>query len=122
MNKKRILVVDDEPDQVEMIKMLLEINNYEVLAAYDGGQALAKARSEKPDLIILDLMLPVMEGFDVCRLLKFDSKYSSIPIILFTAKASEEDRKAGEEVGADAYINKPFDPDVLLEKIKTLLK
>lgn len=122
MNKKKILVVDDEPDQVEMIKMLLEANDYEVVAAYDGGQALTKARAERPDLIILDLMLPVMEGFEVCRLLKFDAKFANIPIILFTAKASDEDRKAGEEVGASAYINKPFDPDVLLGKIKSLLE
>ncbi len=120
--KKRILVVDDEADLVEMVKMRLEANNYEVLSAYDGQEALDKARKEKPDLIILDLMLPKIDGYKVCRMLKFDEKYKKIPIILFTARAQESDQKIGKEVGADAYVTKPFDPKVLLDKIGELLK
>ena len=122
MDKKRILVVDDEIDLVEMLSIRLEANDYEVFAAYDGQEGLDKARTLKPDLIILDLMLPKLDGFKVCRMLKFDEKYKQIPIILFTARAQESDIKLGKEVGADAYVTKPFEPDILLGKIKELLK
>lgn len=122
MAGKRILVVDDETQLVEMLKLRLEANNYQVLCAYDGQEALDKARREKPDLIILDLMLPKIDGYKVCRMLKFDEKYKNIPIVLFTARAQEEDVKLGAEVGAEAYITKPFDPPALLAKIKELLK
>lgn len=118
---KRILVVDDEPASVNMMQMRLEAGGYEIMAAYDGQEALEKARNEKPDLIILDLMLPKMDGYKVCRLLKFDDKYKKMPIIMFTARAQEADRKMGMDVGADAYITKPFDPKVLMAKIKELL-
>lgn len=107
---------------VEMVSMRLQANGYEVLSAADGQQALDKARSEKPDLIILDLMLPKMDGYKVCRMLKFDEKYRHIPIILFTARAQDSDRKVGKEVGADAYLTKPFEPKILLETIKGLIK
>ena len=120
--KKRILIVEDETELVEMVKMRLEANNYEVLTAYDGQEALEKARKEKPDLIVLDLMLPKIDGYKVCGLLKRDTRYAKIPIIIFTAKAQEEDKKLGEELGAEAYIIKPFEPQVLLSKIKELLK
>ncbi len=119
---KKILVVDDETQLVDMIKIRLEANNYLVLTAYDGQEALEKAYKEKPDLIILDLMLPKMDGYKVCRMLKFNKKYKKIPIILFTARAQESDKKMGEEVGADAYITKPFEPEELIAKIKALLK
>ena len=119
---KRILFVDDESELVELVKMRLVAYGYEVILAYDGQQALEKARKEKPDLIILDLMLPKMDGYKVCRLLKFDEKYKKVPIILFTARAQESDKKIGLEVGADAYLTKPFEPQVLLAKIKELLK
>lgn len=122
MEKKRILLVDDETDLVETVKFRLESNNYEVLTAYNGQEGLDKARKEKPDLIILDLMLPKIDGYKVCRMLKFDEKYKNIPIILFTARAQDSDKKLGEEVGADAYISKPFEPAALLEKVKTLLE
>jgi two-component system, OmpR family, alkaline phosphatase synthesis response regulator PhoP len=121
MAKKRILLVDDESDLVEMVKMRLGANDYDVIVASDGQEALDKARSEKPDLIILDVMLPKMDGYKVCRMLKFDEKYRHIPIIMFTARAQESDRQTGEQVGADAYITKPFDPAVLLLKMKDLL-
>lgn len=122
MDKKKILVVDDEKDLVEAVKFRLEANNYEVIQAYDGQEALVQARKLKPDLIILDLMLPKIDGYKVCRMLKFDERYKKIPIIMFTARAQESDKKLGEEVGADAYITKPFEPEVLLSKIKELLK
>ncbi len=118
---KKILVVDDELELVDNIKMRLEAANYEVITAYDGQEALDKSKKEKPDLIILDLMLPKMDGHKVCALLKNDSRYFIIPIIMFTAKAQEEDMKLAKEVGADAYITKPFEPEILLGKVKELL-
>jgi DNA-binding response OmpR family regulator len=122
MDKKRILVVDDEAALVEMLAMRLEANDYIVLTAGDGQEGLEKARKEFPDLIILDLMLPKMDGYKVCRMLKFDEKFKKIPIILFTARAQESDVRLGEEVGADAYLTKPFEPVILLAKIKELIK
>ena len=122
MDKKRILVVDDEADLREMLSLRLEANGYEVLTAADGEEGLAKARKEKPDLIILDLMLPKVDGYKICLMLKYDEKYKKIPIILFTARAQETDVSMGEEVGADAYIIKPFEPGILLAKIKELIK
>lgn len=118
---KKILVVDDEVQLVEMLKMRLEASNYNVITAYDGQEALGKARKEKPDLIILDLMLPKIDGYKVCRMLKFDEKYKKIPIIMFTARAQDEDKEMGQEVGAEAYITKPFEPKILLGKIKELI-
>ena len=121
MGKKRILLVDDEKDLIETLTFRLEANGYEVIKAYDGQDGLEKARKEKPDLMILDLMLPKMDGYKVCRMLKFDEKYKKIPIIMFTARAQESDIKIGKEVGADAYMTKPFEPQILLGKIKELL-
>lgn len=121
MPKQKILLVDDEVQLVEVVKMRLEANNYEVILAYDGQEALDKARKAKPDLIILDLMLPKIDGYKVCRMLKFDEKYKNIPIVMFTARAQESDEKLGLEVGADAYIVKPFEPEMLLGKIAELL-
>lgn len=119
---KKILVVDDENRIVDMLKIRLEANDYEVVCAYDGQAGLETAKKENPDLIILDLMLPKMDGYKVCGLLKSDSRYAKIPIIMFTARAQETDKKLGEEVGANAYITKPFDPQVLLAKITELIQ
>lgn len=121
MDKKRILIVDDEEDIVNVLRFRLEANNYAVLSASDGQEGLNKARAEKPDLIILDLTLPKLDGYKVCRMLKFDESYKSIPIIMFTARAQKKDEELGMEMGADAYIAKPFEPEVLLGKIKELL-
>jgi len=121
MAKKRILLVDDEHELVEMVKMRLEAYDYEVITAFDGQEALDKAKLEKPDLIILDIMLPKMDGYKVCRMLKFDEKFRKIPIIMFTARAQMTDKELGEQVGADEYIIKPFEPEVLLAKIKELI-
>ncbi|MDD5691834.1 MAG: response regulator [Candidatus Omnitrophica bacterium] len=121
-NKKKILVIDDESDLVEMLSIRLEANNYRVIAASDGQEGLDKARAESPDLIILDLMLPKLDGYQVCRMLKSDEKYKQIPIVIFTARAQESDVKAGMDAGADAYITKPFDPAILLGKVSQLLE
>ena len=122
MNKIRILLVDDEEDMVFAVKMQLEALDFEVITASDGQEGLNKAYREKPDLIILDVMLPKLYGYNVCRMLKFDSKYKHIPVILFTSRVQKEDEKIGFEVGADAYITKPFDPQTLVERIRELLK
>ena len=119
---KRILIVDDEEGIVKLVKMYLEHHCYEVITANDGHEGLSKAKTEKPDLIVLDLMLPKMDGYKVCGLLKRDARYAKTPVILFTAKAQEKDVKLGQEVGADAYITKPFEPEVLLSKIEELTK
>ena len=121
MAKKRILVVDDEHELVEALQIRLGTAGHDVLAAYDGQEGLAKAQKEKPDLIILDLMLPKIDGYKICRMLKFDEKYKQIPIIMLTARAQESDKKTGYETGADAYFTKPFQHIVMLAKIKELL-
>lgn len=122
MSPKRILIVDDEPDLVETVRFPLEVEGYEVLVAGNGEEGLNLARKEKPDLILLDLMLPKLDGYKVCRLLKFDERYKHIPILMLTAKTQEKDRMLGKETGADEYITKPFDLDQLLEKVKTYLR
>jgi DNA-binding response OmpR family regulator len=122
MAKKRILIVDDEEDILEVLKFRLEANDYEVMTASDGQEGLNKARSEKPDLMILDLMLPKIDGYKVCRMLKFDETYKSIPIIMVTAKSQQKDEDLGREMGADAYVMKPFEPEILLDKIRELLR
>ena len=118
---KRILVIDDEPELVKAIQIRLEIAGYETLVAHDGMEGLDKARKEKPDLILLDLMLPKMDGYKVCALLKRDKKYTKIPVIMLTARTLERHQKQGIELGADAYITKPFQYEVVLAKIKELL-
>jgi len=117
MGTKKVLIVDDEPDIVETIKFNLELENIQSLTAEDGEQALAMARQEKPDLIILDIMLPKMNGYKVARLLKFDETYKHIPIIMLTARTQKSDIKLGEETGADEYLTKPFDMDLLIDLV-----
>ena len=121
MDTKKILVVDDEREIVEAIKRELEENRYEVLTAYDGLEGLEKARKEGPDLIILDLMLPKIDGYKICGLLKRDAGYAKIPILILTAKAHEEDKKLAETMGADAFLTKPFQPEALLELVRELI-
>ena len=122
MKKKRILLVDDENDIVFAVKMELEANGYEVITATNGQDGLDTARLEMPDLIVLDLMLPKIDGYRVCRILKFDEKYKKIPIIIFTARSQKNDEAVGKEVGADAFLVKPFESKVLLDKIAELIK
>lgn len=119
--KARILLIEDDQDMVSAIRLRLEANNYEVLVAQDGLEGLDKARSEKPDLIILDVMLPKMDGFKLCRMLKFDEKFKNVIIIILSAKVQKSDILRGKEVGAEAYITKPFKSEELLKKIKELL-
>lgn len=121
MDKKKILLVDDEEDVLRTVGFRLQSSGYDVVTASDGMEGLEKARSEKPDLVILDLMLPKMDGYKVCAFLKKDTRYKKIPIIMFTAKAGDLDKKIGLEVGADAYIMKPFEPPELVEAVEKLL-
>jgi DNA-binding response OmpR family regulator len=118
----RILVVDDEPDAVELIEFNLKAAGYEVVSAADGQEALKKARVSVPDLIVLDVMLPEVDGLEVCKILRRDPTTSAIPIIMLTAKAAEIDRVLGLELGADDYITKPFSPRELVLRIKNLLR
>lgn len=120
-DRKRILVVEDEDNLRELVTGRLEQHGYEVDVACDGYEALARFRAQKPDLVVLDLMLPKMDGFAVCRVLKASVSQGSVPVILFSARFSPEDRLRGEEMGANAFVNKPFDPPVLLAKIHELL-
>ena len=122
MSPKKILIVDDEVDLVESVRFPLEIEGFDTLVSYNGEDGLNQARKEKPDLIILDLMLPKLDGYKVCRLLKFDERYKDIPILMLTAKTQEKDKILGKETGADEYITKPFEMDYLLEKVKAYLK
>ena len=121
MSKKRILVVDDEVDLVETVRFSLELEGYDVLIAYNGEEALNQARKENPDLILLDLMLPKLDGYKVCRLLKFDERYKHIPVLMLTAKIQEKDKVTGMETGANEYITKPFEMDELMKKVKGYL-
>lgn len=121
MSKKRILVVDDEVDLVETVRFSLELEGFEILVAYNGEEALNQARKEHPDLILLDLMLPKLDGYKVCRLLKFDERYKHIPILMLTAKTQDKDKAIGLETGANEYITKPFDMDDLMKKVKEYL-
>jgi phosphate regulon transcriptional regulator PhoB len=122
MMKAKILVVDDEPDVVQLIEYNLRAAGYDAIHALDGEEALNKARTSSPDLIILDLMLPEVEGFDVCKILRREPGTSAIPIVMLTAKASETDRVLGLELGADDYVTKPFSPRELVLRVKRLLR
>jgi two-component system phosphate regulon response regulator PhoB len=118
----KILVVDDEPDAIELIKFNLKGAGYDVLTAVDGDEALKKARALLPDLIVLDLMLPEVDGLEVCKILRRDQRISATPILMLTAKAAEIDRVLGLELGADDYVTKPFSPRELVLRIKKLLR
>jgi two-component system phosphate regulon response regulator PhoB len=119
--KPKILVVDDEPEAVELLEFNLKQAGYVVSTAGDGADALKRARSQTPDMIVLDVMLPEMDGFEICKSLRLDSATAKIPIIMLTAKAAEIDRVLGLELGADDYLTKPFSPRELLLRIKKIL-
>ena len=121
MMAKKILVVDDEIRVLTVIQKRLESSGYEVITAMDGNEALLKARGENPDLIILDLILPKLNGYQVCSILKRDSFYKQIPILMLTARTQEKDVDEGMRVGADAYMTKPFKNEILLGQIEQLL-
>lgn len=121
MPKGKILVVDDETYLLQILDFSLGAEGYEVVTAQDGEQALQKAKAENPDLIVLDIMMPKIDGYEACRKLKQDPNMKDVPVILLTAKGRDIDRKLGLEVGADDYITKPFSPSKLLEKIGSFL-
>ncbi len=119
---KKILVVDDEIHIVQIVKFNLEKRGgYEVLTAKNGEEGLETAKSERPDLILSDVMMPKMSGFQFCEALKKDPDIKSIPFIILTAKGQENDIKTGEDLGVDDYITKPFSPKALLEKVAEIL-
>lgn len=120
--KPKILVVDDEPEAVELVEFNLKQAGFEVVTAADGEEALKKARSLQPALVVLDLMLPEVDGLEVCKLLRRDAATVKIPILMLTAKAAEIDRVLGLELGADDYVTKPFSPRELVLRIKKLLE
>jgi two-component system, OmpR family, alkaline phosphatase synthesis response regulator PhoP len=122
MAKKKILVVDDEEDILELVRYNLAREGYNVLCASSGEDGLKAAKSEKPDLIVLDLMLPGIDGLDVTRRLKGDPVTRKIPIVMLTAKGEESDIVAGLELGAEDYITKPFSPRVLVARVKAALR
>jgi DNA-binding response OmpR family regulator len=122
MSPKKILIIDDEVDLVETIRFPLEMEGFHVLVSCNGEEGLNQARKESPDLILLDLMLPKLDGYKICRLLKFDERYKHIPILMLTAKIQEKDKATGMETGANEYITKPFEMDELMKKVKRYLK
>lgn len=122
MKGKRILVVDDEKDIVRLLEYNLKKEGYEVLTAATGEEGLKAAVSGRPDLVILDIMLPVLDGFEVCKNLRANPKTAALPVLMLTAKGSETDEVVGLEIGADDYVTKPFKISVLLTRIKKLLQ
>ena len=121
MAAPKILVVDDEEDIAFSLARRLSAEGYQVICAEDGVEGLNRAHTEHPDLIVLDLMLPKMDGYKVCRLLKFDERHRSIPIIILSARGQQEDIALARETGADFYMTKPFDPAALVDKVRELL-
>ena len=127
MGRKKILIVDDEPKMVTMLKMALEAASYEVVSASNGKEGIEMVEKEKPDAIILDLMMPEMDGFTACKKIKGDPEYEHIPILVLTGiseqfSSSRYSKSMGLELEAEDYIDKPFDPNVLLERLARLLK
>lgn len=120
--RTKILIVDDELDTLLPLRRALEMDNFNVIEAQDGVEALEKVRVEIPDLVLLDLMLPRLNGFEVCQRLKQEEATSSIPIIMLTAKSESSDKVEGIEIGADDYVTKPFDLEELKARIKAVLR
>jgi phosphate regulon transcriptional regulator PhoB len=118
----KILIVDDEPDIVELLSYNLEKEKFSIVKAYDGEAALGLVRSEKPDLMILDLMLPKMNGLDVCKAVRRNPETANLPIIMLTAKGEEIDKIIGLEIGADDYITKPFSVKELIARVRAILR
>ena len=122
MAKRKILIVEDDRDIVEMVEYNLREEGYATVSALNGEDGVSLARREQPDIIILDIMLPVMDGFEVCRALKSDDKTSKIPIIILSAKSQETDKVVGLELGADDYVTKPFSPRELIARIRAIMR
>lgn len=122
MAHEKILLIEDEKDILELIAFNLECSGYDVIKASNGEDGLKRAMNEEPDLVLLDLMLPGMDGFDVCRELKQDKKTRKIPVIMLTARGEDTDIVSGLELGAEDYITKPFSPKILIARIRTVLR
>lgn len=122
MAGEKIMIIDDESNIVELVRYNLEMNGYKVLFAFDGNEGLNIVKEKKPDLILLDVMLPGIDGFDVCKAIKKDKEIENIPVIMLTAKGEEFDKILGLELGADDYITKPFSIRELLARIKAILR
>jgi DNA-binding response OmpR family regulator len=121
VKRKRILVVDDEVYIAHILEFSLGMEGYDVITATSGEEALTKADCEHPDLVVLDILMPDIDGYEVCSRLRADERFAETPIILLTAKHGEEDRARGLAVGASAYITKPFRPVELIDRIRSLL-
>lgn len=119
--RKRILLADDEADIIMLVSTRLKAGGYDVITATDGEAALRMVREQKPDLVILDVMMPKLNGHQVCRLLKFDSNFRSIPVIILTARTQPADARIAGECGADAHMTKPLDSQEFLKKVAKLL-
>ena len=119
---RRILVIDDDPTLLKLIQGVLTSHSFEVLTSFDAPNGLELAMKQKPDLIILDVMMPIINGFNICRLMKSQKTLKHIPIVLLTSRSTQADHNIGTEVGADAYFSKPFKTEELVIKIKELLK
>ncbi|MDH7600131.1 MAG: response regulator transcription factor [Sedimentisphaerales bacterium] len=122
MPAKRILIVEDEPDILELLRITLAKEGYDPIFAKTGEQAIELAKKDLPDMVVLDIMLPGIDGLDVCKILRSDPRTSHIPIIMLTARSEEADIVTGLEVGADDYVTKPFSPKVLSARIRNLLR
>jgi two-component system phosphate regulon response regulator PhoB len=122
MPKSKILVVDDEEDILELVRYNLAKEGYDITCVISGEEAITRAKSDPPDLILLDLMLPGVDGFEVCQRLKRDDETARVPIVMLTAKGEDSDIVAGLELGADDYITKPFSPKVLTARIRAILR
>jgi two-component system phosphate regulon response regulator PhoB len=118
---KRILIVEDDPSVLRATSYILEKEGYEVLSAQNGLEGLKKARDSNPDLLLLDVMLPGIDGFEICHNLRGEPKTANLPILMFSAKGQESDKATGLKVGADEYITKPVDREVLLSKVAAWL-
>jgi len=119
--KKKVLIIEDEEEMAYMLKIILKERNYQVINSYDGEEGLKKAYQYKPDLILLDVLLPKIGGYKVCSTLKSNKKYQKIPVVMITAKQEKEDENLSYKIGADAFFTKPFDREKLLKKIEELL-
>jgi len=119
---KKILIVDDEPNIIKLVESRLKAHGYDVITASDGQEALDKARKENPDLIILDIMLPKLDGRQVCRMLRAEMQFNPVPIVMLTACGQAADIKDGMEGGADAYIAKPFESNTLMGIVEGLIR
>jgi two-component system alkaline phosphatase synthesis response regulator PhoP len=121
VDRKRVLVVDDEVYILQILEFSLEMEGFEVATAQNGEEAIAQALENPPDLVVLDIMMPRMDGYEACRRLKTDPRTQNTPVILLSAKGRSIDQEIGFEAGAEEYITKPFSPRKLVERIKALL-